>query len=241
MNDTTAIVTGGSRGIGRAICVELARAGHRVVITCRSNREAAEETLRLVREEGSDGEICVFDVTDGAGAAAALRDVLGRHPHCAVLVANAGIAADGLFAMMSDENWRGVIDTSLQGFFNVAQPVVRQMIRRRGGSIVVISSVSGVVGNRGQVNYSAAKAGLIGAARALSKEVGRLGIRVNVVAPGLVDTEMIQEAPVEEIKQLIPMNRIGRPEEVARVVRFLCSDDASYVSGQVLGVNGGMC
>ena len=236
-----ALVTGGSRGIGRAICKTLAEVGHPVVITCRSNREAAEETLALVREAGSDGEILCFDVADAEASEAALAELIKRRPDIEVLVNNAGVAKDSLLPMMSRESWDIVVRTSLDGFFNVTRPVVRRMIRKRRGSIVTISSVSGITGNRGQVNYSAAKAGVIGASRALSQEVARLGIRVNVVAPGLIDTDMIVDAPVEMIRQFIPMNRIGRPEEVAAAVRFLCSDDASYITGHVLSVNGGMC
>ena len=236
-----ALVTGGSRGIGRAICKTLAEVGYPVVITCRSNREAAEETLALVGETGSDGEILCFDVADAEASEAALAELIKRRPDIEVLVNNAGVAKDSLLPMMSRESWDIVVRTSLDGFFNVTRPVVRRMIRKRRGSIVTISSVSGITGNRGQVNYSAAKAGVIGASRALSQEVARLGIRVNVVAPGLIDTDMIVDAPVEIIRQFIPMNRIGRPEEVAAAVRFLCSDDASYITGHVLSVNGGMC
>jgi 3-oxoacyl-[acyl-carrier protein] reductase len=235
-----AIVTGGSRGIGRAIAVELAAHGYQVVITYKTNDEAAVETLRLIREAGGSGEAVKFDVGNAAEAEGAINDLLGRLERIDVLVNNAGVTADGLFLMMPRRDWDAVIDTTLHGFYNMTKPVLRKMLRRKSGSIVSLSSVSALVGNRGQANYAAAKAGLIAASRVLSSEVARLGIRVNVVAPGPVDTEMMRGAPLENIKQMIPMGRIGRPEEVAKVVRFLCSDDASYITGQVVSVNGGM-
>jgi len=235
-----AIVTGGSRGIGRAIAVDLAAHGYRMVITYKANDEAAAETLRLIREAGGQGEAVKFDVGNAAEAEGAVNDLVGRLERIDVLVNNAGVTADGLFLMMSRRDWNAVIDTTLHGFFNMTKPVLRKMLRRKSGSIVSLSSVSALVGNRGQANYAAAKAGLIAASRVLSFEVARLGVRVNVVAPGLVDTDMIRDAPMEHIKQMIPMGRIGRPEEVAKVVRFLCSDDASYITGQVISVNGGM-
>jgi len=235
-----AIVTGGSRGIGRAIAVELAAHGYQMVITYKTNDEAAAETLRLIREAGGSGEAVKFDVGNAAEAEGAINDLLGRLERIDVLVNNAGVTADGLFLMMSRRDWNAVIDTTLHGFYNMTKPVLRMMLRRKSGSIVSLSSVSAMVGNRGQANYAAAKAGLIAASRVLSSEVARLGIRVNVVAPGAVDTDMIRDAPLENIKQMIPMGRIGRPEEVAKVVRFLCSDDASYITGQVISVNGGM-
>lgn len=235
-----AIVTGGGRGIGRAICLELARAGYYVVVNYRSNDQAAKDLLALIENEGAQGELAPFDVADADQSKNILGPLLERLDRVEVLVNNAGVTADGLLAMMPDEDWHRVIDTSLDGFFNVTRPVVMKMVAHKCGSVVSISSVSAILPNRGQANYSAAKAGLIGASRALSAEVARLGIRVNVVAPGIIDTEMAEEFPRAMIKQLIPMGRIGQPEEVAKVVRFLCSDDASYLTGQVISVNGGM-
>lgn len=235
-----AIVTGGSKGIGRAICVELARCGCYTVINYMSDKNGAEQTLAMVEDVGSRGEIYQFDVRDGQAAERVVEDVAERLGRIDILINNAGIVADGLFMMMPRENWQSVIDTSLNGFYNMTRPVVEQMVRKRKGAIVSISSASSLMANRGQANYSAAKAGLNAASRAVASEVARLGIRVNVVAPGLIETDMIQDAPKKEIKALIPMARIGRPEEVADVVGFLCSDRASYVTGQIVSVNGGM-
>lgn len=239
MGAKTALVTGGGRGIGRAISLELANHGYHITINYKSGREAAAETLEMIRQNGGEGSTVGFDVTDPEASRQAL-DEITENFDIEILVNNAGITADGLFIMMPQKDWQSVIDTSLAGFYNVTRPVVRKMLRKKKGAIVSISSVSGIVGNRGQVNYSAAKAGIIGASRALASEVARLGIRVNVVAPGLIETEMIKDAPVDEIKKIIPMARVGRPEEVARVVRFLCSGDASYITGEVISVNGGM-
>lgn len=235
-----AVVTGGSRGIGRAIAVELAGNGYYIIFTYKSNDDAAQETLKLIREAGGGGEALKFDVADSAEAEKHMTDVSSRVKNIDVLVNNAGITADGLFMMMPEHDWDAVINTTLKGFYNMTKPAIRKMARNKKGSIVSISSVAALIPNRGQVNYSAAKSGLIAASRSLSAEVGRMGIRVNVVAPGAIETEMIQQAPIERIKDIIPMARIGKPEEIARVVRFLCSEDASYITGQVISVNGGM-
>jgi len=235
-----ALVTGGSKGIGRAICVELARVGHEVIVNYLSDAEGARETLGLIEAAGGRGRCVGFDVADGEATGQAMEGIFAAYPGVDVLVNNAGRIADELFVMMTPDAWRSVVDVTLQGFYNVTKPVLEKMVVRRKGAIVSIASVAGIMGNRGQANYAAAKAGLIGASRSVAAEVARLGIRVNVVAPGLIQTGMIRDAPVQKIKSLIPMARVGTPEEVARVVRFLCSEDASYITGQVISVNGGM-
>ncbi len=235
-----ALVTGASKGIGQAICVELAKAGYRVIINYMSDEKGAAKTLAMIKSTGANGRIIQFDVTDYKASQEAVQDIIENDGAMDTLVNNAGITADGLFLMMPRRDWDKVIDTSLNGFYNVTKPVLEKMIRLKRGSIVSIASVAGLLGNRGQANYAAAKAGLIAASRSVASEVARLGIRVNVVAPGLIETDMIKDAPVDNIKTLIPMARIGKPREIASAVRFLCSDDASYITGQVLSVNGGM-
>lgn len=237
----TAIITGASRGIGRSTAVELARAGYFVIINYKENEQAAIETLKLVEEAGGTGEILKFDVVDSIQTKENISAIIERHGPVRVLVNNAGINADGLFLMLGEDEWDKVISTTLKGFYNMTKPVLRNMIRNKCGAIISVSSVAGLVPNRGQTNYSAAKAGLIGASRSLAAEVARFGIRVNVVAPGLIETDMMAGAPVDEIKKVIPMARVGKPEEVAKVIRFLCSDDSSYITGQTIAINGGMC
>ena len=233
--DLTVLVTGASRGIGRAIALQLARDGFCVVVHGSKPSTALDETLGLIAQAGGKARSLTFDVCDREAAQQALLADVEANGAYYGIVANAGIARDGTFAAMPSEDWDSVIHTDLTGFYNVVQPMVMPMVRRRKpGRIVVISSVSGVVGNRGQVNYSAAKAGLIGTAKALAT------ITVNAVAPGLIETEMVTEEVLEHAMQLIPMRRIGKPEEVAGVVSFLMSEAASYVTRQVIGVNGGL-
>jgi len=235
-----AIVTGGSRGIGRAIAIELSAANYHVVITYKTQDARAQEVLDSIAAKGGSGEMMKFDVADASDTAQHMDAICSRFQNIEVLVNNAGVTADGLFMLMTEQEWNSVIDTTLKGFYNVTQPVLKKMAVNHCGSIVSLASVAALIGNRGQANYAAAKAGLIAASRSLACEVARTGIRVNVVAPGLIETEMIKDAPVQRIKEIIPMARIGRPEEVAKVVRFLCSDAASYITGQVISVNGGM-
>lgn len=234
-------MTGSSRGIGRAIALKLARAGFAVTLHCRNSMAEAERVAGEIRGLGAQVSILRFDVRERAAARQALDSDVGAHGAYYGIVLNAGIARDNTFAALSDEDWDQVIDTSLDGFFNLLQPLVMPMVRaKQGGRVVVLSSVSGIAGNRGQVNYSAAKAGLIGAAKALAVELASRGITVNCVAPGPIATEMIAGAPLEEMLKAVPMRRVGTPEEVAATVAFLMSDEASYITRQVIGVNGGM-
>jgi 3-oxoacyl-[acyl-carrier protein] reductase len=235
-----ALVTGGSGAIGGAICQALASAGHYVFVHGHRNREAAAAVAESIVAAGGRAESIVFDVTDAAAVAAALSPLVATEA-IQVLVNNAGYADDAPLAGMTREQWNGVIDVSLHGFFNVTQPLLMPMIRSRWGRIVNIASVAALVGNRGQANYAAAKAGMIAAGKSLAQEVARKGITVNTVAPGIIDSPMAHQAFDEaRVRALVPMQRMGSPAEVAAVVAFLASEAASYISGEVIPVSGGM-
>ena len=239
-------MTGGSRGIGAAIARHLAADGFPVSVHYRSGEAAARAVRDEIEAAGGKAELVAFDVADHAAASAAISTLLEDPRPIGVVVNNAGVTADAPFPAMDHDAWSRVVRTSLDGFFNVTQPLTMPMVRLRWGRIIQITSVSGVIGNRGQVNYSAAKAGLIGATKALSLELAKRNITVNAVAPGPVDTEMFQSAlaqgtPLDEVLKHIPMRRIATPDDVAAAVSFLASDAAGYITGQVLGVNGGMC
>ncbi|MBK5000928.1 3-oxoacyl-ACP reductase FabG [Pseudomonas sp. S31] len=239
----TILVTGSSRGIGRAIALRLARAGYDLVLHCRSGRAEADAVAEEVRALGQQARVLQFDISDRAACRAILESDVERFGAYYGVVCNAGLTRDGAFPALTDEDWDQVLRTNLDGFYNVLQPLTMPMIRRRApGRIVCITSVSGLIGNRGQVNYSASKAGLIGAAKALAIELGKRRITVNCVAPGLIDTAMLDEhVPVEELMKMIPAGRMGTPEEVAGAVNFLMSPEAAYITRQVLAVNGGLC
>ena len=235
-----ALVTGGSGGIGAAICRRLAADGHHVIVHANRGLDKAEAVVATIRAAGGSAEAVAFDVTDRAATAAALEKLL-EGGAIQILVNNAGIHADAVFPGMSGEQWDSVLAVSLNGFYNVTQPLTMPMIRARWGRIVTISSVAGITGNRGQVNYSAAKGALHAASKSLALELASRGITVNAVAPGIIATDMIEGAfDADTIKQLVPMKRAGKPEEVADLVAFLASDSAAYISGQVISINGGM-
>ncbi|WP_172237560.1 3-ketoacyl-ACP reductase FabG2 [Permianibacter fluminis] len=234
------LVTGSSRGIGRAIALQLAREGFQVLVHGRADSDALRATLADIAAAGGQAAPLIFDIGDRAATRAAIEQAQTDGALYGV-VCNAGIARDNAFPAMTDEDWDGVIQTNLDSFYNIVQPLVMPMVRaKKGGRIVTLSSVSGIAGNRGQVNYSAAKAGIIGATKALALELASRNITVNCVAPGLIDTEMLQGVEIDEALKLVPAKRLGKPEEIAAVVAFLCSDSAAYVTRQVIAVNGGM-
>ena len=237
------LVTGGSRGIGRSVCIRLATLGLPILINYNSNAEAADATRQLVESQGGQAELLPFDVSDKEAVDKALTAWEEAHPddYISVLVNNAGIRRDNVLFMMSDDEWHSVIDTTLDGFFYVTRRLLKHMMpRRRGGRIINVASLSGVKGLPGQTNYSAAKAALIGATKALAQEVASRHITVNAVAPGFIETDMTKDLPASELTQLIPAGRFGKPDEVAALVAFLASDDAAYITGEVININGGL-
>ncbi|WP_277073648.1 3-oxoacyl-ACP reductase FabG [Simonsiella muelleri] len=243
MNNQSVLVTGSNRGIGKATALKLAKDGFDVVVHCRSRREEAEQVCQQIKALGRNSRVLQFDVAQRAVCREILTEDVDKHGAYYGVVLNAGLTRDNAFPALEDDDWDSVLRTNLDGFFNVLHPIIMPMIRRRAtGRIVCVASVSGMVGNRGQTNYSASKAGLIGAAKALAVELAKRKITVNCVAPGLIETEMLDEnLPIDEIMKAIPAARMGLPEEVAHAIAFLMSENASYITRQVLAVNGGLC
>lgn len=237
-----ALITGGSRGIGRSVSIKLAAMGYTVLINYQSNDKEAANTLQLVREKGGDGELLKFDVTDPKAVSKALNNWSEQHPdeYIEVLINNAGIRKDNLMLWMTETEWSGVLNTSLNGFFYVTQALLKNMLVKRFGRIVNIVSLSGIKGMPGQTNYSAAKGGVIAATKALAQEVAKKHVTVNAVAPGFIRTEMTEDINENEWKKHIPAGRFGEPEEVADLVSFLVSPNASYITGEVISINGGL-
>ena len=235
------LITGSSRGIGKAIALRLARDGYDIVVHCHSRREEADGVAQAIVGLGRQARVLQFDISERTAAAAALAADISQHDCYYAVVCNAGVIRDNVFPAMSGEDWDSVLKTNLDGFYNVLNPLIMPMVRRRApGRIVTLSSVAGLIGNRGQVNYSAAKAGIIGATKALALELASREITVNCIAPGLIETEMIAGVPLEDALKLIPARRVGKPEEVAAVVSFLLGEDAAYITRQVISVNGGL-
>ena len=240
ITEQIALVTGASRGIGRAIAVALAETGRFVYINYSSNIKAAEETLKIIESKNGKGKLLPFDVSNNEESQNAVKLILEEKGHIDVLINNAGIRNDMLMVWMDEDSWGKVIDTNLTGFFNVTKLVVKSMLSKRQGRIINISSTSGQSGMPGQVNYSASKAGLIGATQALAKEIAKRKITVNALAPGFIETDMVEGLPVDELAKSVPAGRFGKPEEVAATAVFLCSEGAAYITGQVIGINGGI-
>lgn len=237
----TILVTGASKGIGKAIALRLAKDGFDIAVHYASDKAGAEDTLEQFKNIGSGGRLLCFDIANRQQCRDVLQADNAEYGAFYGVVLNAGIARDNAFPAMQDEEWDSVLHTNLDGFYNVLRPLVMPMVSARsGGRIVTLSSVAGIVGNRGQVNYSAAKAGIIGATKALAIELAKRAITVNCVAPGIIETQMTENIPIDNLASIIPMRRMGKPEEVAAVVAFLCSNEASYVTRQVISVNGGM-
>lgn len=237
-----ALVTGGSRGIGRAVCVALAEKGYTIIINYRSNQAEAEETLRLIKEAGSDGEFLPFDVADREATAAALEGWHQAHPgeYIACVINNAGIRKDNLMVFMEPEDWSSVLNITLNGFYNVTQPLLKNMLVKKWGRIVNMVSLSGLKGLPGQTNYSCSKGGIIAATKALAQEVARKGVTVNAVAPGFIRSDMTADLDEASLKKTIPAGRFGEPKEVADLVAFLASENAAYITGEVVSINGGL-
>jgi 3-oxoacyl-[acyl-carrier protein] reductase len=237
-----ALITGASRGLGKAVALRLAKDGFAVIINYQSNKEAAEDTLSQVQELGGFGELMPFDVSDPKAIEEALEAWQAAHPddYISVLVNNAGIRKDNLMVFMQDEEWNKVLDTTLNGFFYITRRLLKEMMMHRNGRVINMASLSGIKGLPGQANYSAAKAALIGATKALAQEVAARKVTVNAIAPGFIATDMTKELNEDELKKLIPMGRFGKPEEVASLVSFLASDEAAYITGQAISINGGL-
>lgn len=237
-----ALVTGGSRGLGRAVCIKLAGQGIPVIINYQSNAAAAEEVKATIEAEGGTAEFLPFNVSDKEQVDKAIEEWEAAHPedYIAILVNNAGIREDNLMIFMQDGQWERVIDTSLNGFFYVTRRALKRMLSKRFGRIINMASLSGIKGLPGQTNYSAAKAALIGATKALAQEVASRKVTVNAVAPGFISTDMTKELDEDSLKKLVPMGRFGKPEEVASLVSFLASEDSSYITGEVVSINGGL-